>query len=256
MENIENLVGQTENVETTTEETPVKMFTQEEVNDIVGKAKATASARTEKRIRKEYEEHDGLIEVLEAGTGKKGVGELKNIFSEHYTKRGIQMPQKPTYSEYDNRILAEAEAKSIIEGGYEEVEYEVKRLSNKGSAGMSEREKAMFPYLVEHLENKRTREALAKIGVTEEEIESKEFKDFRAQFNLKVPVEDVYNIYRKTKPKKEIKTMGSMKNTDSTDNGVKDFYTPEEARRFTKADFDKDPALFSAVQKSMLKWKR
>jgi hypothetical protein len=33
--------------------------------------------------------------------------------------------------------------------------------------------------------------------------------------------------------------MGSMKNTDSGDSGVKDFYTPEEARKFTKKDFDR-----------------
>lgn len=247
MENIENLVEETENVEVTTEETPKKMFTQEEVNDIVGKAKATASARAEKRIRKEYEEYDGLIEVLEAGTGKKGIGELRQTFSDHYTKRGIQMPQRPIYNENDNRILAEAEARGIIEGGDEEVEYEVNRLTAKGTSGMSAREKAMFPHLVEHLESKRTRDALAKMGVTEEEIDSKEFKDFRSQFNPKVPVEDVYNIYRKTKPKKEIRTMGSMKHNQTQD---KDYYTPEEIERLTMDDLN-DPKVWDAVRRSM-----
>lgn len=247
MEHIENLVEETENVEVTTEETPKKMFTQEELNEIVGKAKATASARAEKRIRKEYEEYDGLIEVLEAGTGKKGIGELKQTFSDHYTKRGIQMPQRPTYSDNDTRILAEAEARGIIEGGDEEVEYEVNRLTAKGTSGMSAREKAMFPHLVEHLENKRTRDALAKMGVTEEEIDSKEFKEFRSQFNPKVPVEDVYGIYRKTKPKKDIRTMGSMKHNQTQD---KDYYTPEEIERLTMDDLD-DPKVWEAVRRSM-----
>ena len=45
MENNENFVAEqvTENVEQTTEQTP-KMFTQDEVNDIVGKAKARTKA--------------------------------------------------------------------------------------------------------------------------------------------------------------------------------------------------------------------
>ena len=46
-----------------------------------------------------------------------------------------------------------------------------------------------------------------------------------------------------------------MKNTDSSDNGVKDFYTVDEARKFTKEDYDKNPALFAAVERSMTKWK-
>ena len=53
---------------------------------------------------------------------------------------------------------------------------------------------------------------------------------------------------------KEIKTMGSMKNATSEDGTVKDFYSYEEATKFTKKDFDKNPALYEAVRKSMTKW--
>ena len=49
--------------------------------------------------------------------------------------------------------------------------------------------------------------------------------------------------------------MGSMKSSTAKETGVKDFYTVEEARRFTKADYDKNPELFQAVQRSMTKWK-
>ena len=52
MENNENFVEQTENVEQTTEQTPVKMFTQEEVNEIVGKSKARTRAKLEKELSK------------------------------------------------------------------------------------------------------------------------------------------------------------------------------------------------------------
>ena len=67
-------------------------------------------------------------------------------------------------------------------------------------------------------------------------------------------IRDIYDIYAKTHPKKEHKTMGSMKNSNTGDKGVKDFYTVDEARRFTKKDFDENPALFAAVEKSMSKW--
>jgi hypothetical protein len=49
--------------------------------------------------------------------------------------------------------------------------------------------------------------------------------------------------------------MGSMKNTDTGENGVKDYYSFEEASKFTKAEFDKNPALYDAVVKSMSKWR-
>ena len=92
--------------------------------------------------------------------------------------------------------------------------------------------------------------------MTEDVYTSQEFKDFAAKFNSNTPITEVYDLYNKTiKPKKEIKPMGSMKNTASDDKGVKEFYSRDEALKFTKKDFDKNPALYAAVQASMLKWK-
>ena len=45
-----------------------------------------------------------------------------------------------------------------------------------------------------------------------------------------------------------------MKNSTSEDGTIKDFYTRDEALKFTKKDFDKNPALYKAVTESMLKW--
>ena len=92
--------------------------------------------------------------------------------------------------------------------------------------------------------------------MTEDVYSSKEFQDFAGKFNPDTPIKDIYDIYAKTQPKKEVKSMGSMKNNSSADSGIKDFYTPEEARRFAKKDFDNNPDLFEAVEKSMLKWKK
>lgn len=253
MENNENIVTeQVTEVEQIAEQ-PIKTFTQEEVDEMVGKR----LARREAKIRKEYDRKYGqLEEVLRAGTGKENVEEMTDTFRQFYQKKGIQFPQKPAYSDSDIEVLANAEAAEIIRGGFEEVVEEVDRLARVGVENMTPREKKVFKALAEHRQNTERGKALSQMGVTQEEYSSKEFQDFARKFSSTTPITEVFDIYRKTQPKKEIKTMGSMKNTDSTDNGVKDFYTPEEARRFTKADFDKDPALFSAVQKSMLKWKR
>lgn len=254
MENMENLVAEqvTENVEQTTEETP-KTYTQEEVDAIVGKR----LARKEAKIRKEYDRKYGNLEsVLKTGTGEEDVDKIADTFKDFYAKKGIKFPDRPTYTAQEIEVLAKAEADDIIRAGYDEVVEEVNRLADIGAANMTAREKAVFKVLAEHRQGAERKKELSKIGVTEDVYGSQEFKDFSAKFAAGVPVKDIYELYAKTQPKKDIKPMGSMKNSDSADSGVKDFYTPEEARRFTKKDFDNNPALFKAVEKSMLKWKK
>lgn len=248
----EILVDQTENVEQTTEETPaVKTYTQDEVDAIVGKAKARAKAKVEKDYQRKY---GNLEDVLRAGTGKESVEEMTDTFAEFYRKKGITIPEKPTYSARDIDILARAEANEIINSGYEDVVEEVDRLTAIGAANMTAKEKAIFKALAEHRQSAERGRELSKIGVTEDVYNSQEFQSFAGKFNPNIPIRDIYDIYAKTQPKKEIKTMGSMKNSNTGDKGVKDFYTVDEARRFTKKDFDENPALFAAVEKSMSKW--
>ena len=166
------------------------------------------------------------------------------------------MPQKPSYTESDIKVLAKADAEEIIQSGFEEVVEEVDRLAGLGVDKMTPREKILFKTLADYRQNTEHSRELSKIGVTEDVYSSKEFKDFASKFNSRTPIRDIYDIYAKTQTKKEIKPMGSMKTNSSTDNGIKDFYTPEEARRFTKKDYDSNPALFAAVEKSMLKWRK
>ena len=240
-----------ENVETPTEETPAKTYTQEEVDAIVGKAKARAKAKVEKDYQRKY---GGLEEVLKAGTGKESVEEMTDTFAEFYRKKGITIPEKPSYSAKDIEVLAKAEAKEIINSGYEDVVEEVDRLAAVGASNMTAREKALFKVLAEHRQSAERGRELGKIGVTEDVYNSQEFRDFAGKFNPDTPITDVYNIYKQTQPKKDIKPMGSMQNSNTGDKGVKDFYTVDEARKFTKKDFDENPALFAAVEKSMQKW--
>ena len=256
MENIENLVTEevTENVESTTEETP-KTYTEAEFNAKLDEVLGKKIARKEAKIRKEYERKYGnLEEVLRAGTGKESVEDMTDTFKAFYEQKGIKIPQKPTFSNREIEILAKAEAEDIISSGYDEVVEEVERLAEIGAANMSAKEKAMFRVLAEHRQNAERGRELSKIGVTEDVYNGAEFREFAGKFNPNTPISDIYDIYRKTKPQKEIRTMGSMKNSESSDSGVKEFYTVEEARRFTAADYRKNPALQAAVEKSMLKW--
>lgn len=257
MEDNKNLVTEvTENVEPTTEESQVdipveKTYTQSQLDEIVGKR----LARNSTKIRKEYEKKYGDLEnVLRAGTGKESVEEMTDTFAKFYESKGIKLPEKPVYSDKDIEVLAKAEAADVISFGYEEVVEEVDRLTELGLENMTAREKAYFKVLAEHRQKTERQTELSKIGVTDDVYNSKEFQDFAKMFNPTTPIADIFNIYNKQKPKKEIKPMGSMTNKTSDDGTVKDFYTRDEALRFTKEDFDKNPALFKAVQESMLKW--
>ena len=256
MENNEILVAEqvAENVEQTTEQTP-KTYTEAEFNAKLDEVLGKKIARKEAKIRKEYERKYGnLEEVLRAGTQKESVEEITDTFAKFYQSKGIKIPEKPRYSDKDIEILAKAEAEDIIRSGFDEVVEEVDRLAAVGAQNMSAKEKAVFKVLAEHRQNAERGRELSKIGVTEDVFNSQEFKDFAGKFNATTPIKDIYDIYAKTKPKKEIKTMGSMKNSTSDDGTVKDFYTRDEALQFTKKDFDKNPALYKAVQDSMLKW--
>ena len=244
----------TENVEQTTEESP-KLYTEAEFNAKLDEVLGKKIARKEAKIRKEYDrKYGGLEEVLRAGTGKQSVEEMTDTFSEFYRSKGVDIPQKPSYTAKDIEVLARAEAAEIIAAGDEEVVEETDRLAALGVDKMTARDKAIFKVLAEHRQNAERSRELGKLGVTEDVYNSEEFKAFASKFVSGTPIKDVYDIYTKTKPKKEIKPMGSMKSNTPTESGLKDFYSYEEAMKFTKSDFDKNPALYKKVQESMTKW--
>lgn len=253
----ENLVPDgAENVETTTEEVveqveiPEKTFTQSQLKEIVKRDVARAKAK----VHKEYERKYGDLEsVLKAGTGKESVEEMTDTFRKFYASKGVDIPQAH-YSDRDIEVLAKAEADEIIGYGLEEVAEEVNRLADKGIENMTPREKAVFKTLAEYRGKAEKGSALEKIGVTEDVYNSKEFNDFASKFNSSTPITEIYELYSKTQPQKEVHTIGTLKNNSSRDEGVKNFYTRDEALKFTKADFDKNPALYKAVEKSMQKW--
>ena len=252
----ENLVTEevAENVEQTTEETP--KYTEAEFNAKLDEVLGKKIARREAKIRKEYErKYDDMVGVLRAGTGKEDVGEITDTFRKFYESKGIKIDKKPEYTAQDLETLARADADEFIRGGYEDVVEEVDRLTELGAANMTAREKAMFRVLAEHRQNAEKGKELASIGVGEDVYNSAEFKAFQSKFNPNTPIKDIYDIYAKTQPKKQIQTMGSMKNPTTDEGAVKDYYSPEEARKFTKSELDKNPELYQAILRSMTKWK-
>ena len=244
-----------ENVEQTTEQTK-KTYTEEEFNAKLDEVLGKKIARKEAKIRKEYERKYGDLEnVLEAGMGKKNsVEEMTDSIRKVYEKQGIKFEKKPEYSAKDIETLARAEADDIIRAGFDEVVEETDRLSEIGIENLNAREKAVFMALAEHRHSTERGRELSSIGVTEDVYNSKEFKEFSSMFAPETPITKIYETYAKTQPKKDIKSPGSMKSTTVSDNGVKDFYSFEEAKKFTTKDFDNNPALYKAVQKSMTKW--
>lgn len=261
MENNENFVTEvTENVETTpTEESVVeqvetpaeKTYTQSELDEIVGKRLARSSAKIKKENDRKYGE---LVELLKVGTGKENVEDITDTFKKFYASKGMKLPEKPRYTDKEIEVLAKAEADEIISLGDDEVADEVDRLAEIGVENMNPRERAYFTALANHRQKTLHQNELAKIGVTDDVYNSKEFQDFVGKFNPTTPIADIYSIYNKTLPKKDIKPMGSMTNKTSDTGTVKDFYTRDEALQFTKKDFDNNPALYKAVEASMSKW--
>lgn len=262
--NEENLVNTTENVELPTEQVETvapeaieqpKTYTEEELNARVDELLAKKIARKEARIRKEYDKKYGKLEnVLKAGTGEEDINSITNTLSDFYTKKGIQLPTEPTYSDSDMRVLANAEAQSIIDSGFDEVVEEVDRLAELGADNMTPREKLVFTTLAEYRKTEQDRKDLAKIGVSDSALQDNEFIEFAKKLNPSMSTKEKYEMYTQFKPKPKVEPMGSMKNNTSNDTGVKDFYTRDEALKFTKKDFDNNPALFKAVEQSMLKW--
>lgn len=267
-ENSENLVpGEdgTENVEGTTEEITgqegnepdnaqeEKVYTQKEFEEKLGRAIDKKMPRLEAKLRREYQKETELAEVLKAGTGKENIEDVTGEFRKFYQDKGIQIPDNPKYSDRDIKVLAAAEAKEIIGSGYDEVTDELDRLTQLGVKNMTPREKEVYVQLADYHKSATQHRELQKIGVQQEVYDSAEFKTFVEQFNQNVPVATIYEMYNKMQPQKEIRQPGSIKGS-TQENAVKDFYTHEEASKFTREELRKNPELFKAVEKSMLKW--
>lgn len=170
----EETVNETEN-EVTTETPAVETFTKEQVDEMIAKK----LARKEAKIRREYENKYSRLEtVVNTGLGTSNVEESTQKLEEFYKRKGISIPDAPSYSERETELLANGEAEDIIDAGFEEVVEEVERLASIGVENMSARDKIIFTKLASYRQAEEQERDLRSIGVSKDEIESEEFKEF------------------------------------------------------------------------------
>ena len=265
MENNENFMTEevieevTENVEQPTEqvaEQPEQKFTQADVDRMVkeklDEVMPGKIARTRAKVEREYEQkYGGLFDVLKAGTGAESVEDATDKLTKFYQSKGVKMPEKPSYTERDTVLLAQAEADEIIRSGCEEVVEEVDRLASKGVANMTPREKLVFKALAEHRQSAEKVRELSSIGVPEAAYNSKEFQAFAGQFKESVPMTEVWKQYQKATNTSNIESIGSMKNGSHGEE--KTYYSPEDVDKLSPKDLD-NPVIFQRVRESMKRW--
>lgn len=259
MENNEELVEQTENTELTAEEIedvesieeqpqeettnePVEeTFTKEQVDSMLAKK----LARKEAKIRKEYEKRYGSLEkVVNAGLGTENIDEAVAKLTDFYKTKGIEVPQYSVDEDTETKA-AKYEAQEIINSGYEDIVDEVDSLAQIPIEQMSTGDKVKFKMLAEERKRLEEQKELASIGVNKLDDD---FKEFSKKLNPELSLKEQYELYEATKPKKEIKQMGSMKSGDSSD--AKEYYTEEEISNMSLDDLDK-PGVWERVRRSM-----
>jgi hypothetical protein len=231
-----------------------RFVTDDELNEIINKRVARKMNKLERDYESKYADYRDTEAVLNAGLGTSNIQEANKKMRDYYRSEGINVPDpvKPTYSEHDTEILAKAEANEIIEDGYDSMLEEANKLAQKGYANMNSREKIIFTTLGEKLTEEKDRKMLLKLGANEDLLKDSEFKEFRNQFNSNVSIETIYSLYKNKQPKRKFENPGSMKNNKTDE--VKDFYTYEESLKYDRKDFEKNPELFKAIEKSMTKW--
>lgn len=265
-ESTENVVEQTteqvaENVveDTTVKKTEEKVYTESELNqkldEILSKKISRAREKQRREDEREYSnKYSGIENILKAGLGTNDLKEIETQLKDFYSDKGVRIPDQSStsFSERDLDLLANAEANEIISSGYDELVEEVERLANIGTDNMTAREKKIFVKLAGERKKQEEMRELAQAGITRDDLENSEYKQFASKLNPDMPAKEKYEMYLKFKPKKEIEKIGSMKSAVQ-ENKIKEFYTPEEVRKFTSKDLD-NPELMKAVENSMHKW--
>lgn len=234
----------TKEVQDTVQNQAEKTFTQEQLDKIV-------KERVDRATRAESRKYSKIINKLQKGTGAKDLNELENAINNFYTEEADA--NQPIYDDREEEILADAEAKEIIDLGYDEIVAETDNLMSRAD-NLSIREKFLYKKLAEERKSIEQTNELKSIGVTDDVINSNDFKEFKAKFNDNTSLKDVYSLYSQLKPKEEVHPIGSMK-TESSKDEIKNYYSPEDFDKLTPEQLD-DPRIMEAVDKSRVKWLR
>lgn len=213
------------------------------------------------RIKREREENKKLAKyqqlenVIKAGLGVDNLDEAISKTSEFYKEQGINIPEyHDSYNERDEKILAKADAQEIIDLGKEEMEAEANRIASIPANERSVREKTIFDTICKELISLRDVDELKSKGYKTDILQTKEFSDFRNQFNVNTSISKIYEMYNKVNGQtvERPKSPGSAKST-TTVKQIKDYYSPEDVDKFTDEDWN-NPKIMKVVDKSRLQW--
>ena len=261
MEDNENQVTNPEG-----ESNEVKTYTQAEVDEMKNQMKQDYEksfdekfnkrwGREKSKIEQSYAKTNELVDLLKKQTKKDNIDDLLTFSYDTY---GVERPIEEADNK-DAEILGKYDAKEFLDtDDYSEIEFEANRLAE--IPNRTAREQATFMELAGYLTSKKSEQKRLKeieeSGIDKEVLKDAEFQDFLSKFKDDTSIKDIYSMYENSKPKKEKPfTTGSLKGTNVEDkNMVKEFYTEEEAKQFTKKDFDKNPALWNAILDSMPQW--
>jgi len=248
-----------EDIETETEK-PQPKYTDEQLDEIVSRKLSRQKRKLDREYRKKQAKYSELETVLNAGLGTEDISEATAKLREFYQENDIEIPDVPTqrYSEDDLELVASAKADRFIKDStFDELVDEVDYLANTPEDELTEEDKIIFLKLANERKKQEEEKAALALGINKKDLEAEDFIEYsKKNLNPELPVGDRYRIYLKeTQPDKQINKMGSMKSgaTHKT-NEVKEFYTYEEASRFTREDLEKNPKLQKAIENSMTKW--
>lgn len=205
------------------------------------------------KFEKEHQKDSELINLLKEQTGKTDIDDLLNFSYETY---GVQKPDN-SVDDKDSEVLGKHDAEEIISlDDLEEIESEVERL---GSMKRTRREETTFNMLESYLNETKKKEKIKKevqeAGIDESILQDTNFTEFAKDFKEDTPITRVYELYSKMNEKEKPFSAGSLKGTKQQDkNGIKDYYSYEESLQFTRADLDRNPELFKAIERSMPQW--
>lgn len=249
-ENVEETQQSSEDIEKLVEERANKLF-EEKVEERLVRDRINR----ERKQNKELAKYRQLENVIKAGLGVDNLDDAISKTSDFYKEQGITIPDfKDVYSERDERILAKADAQEIIELGKNEMEAEANRIASIPEAKRSIREKTIFDTLCKELISLKDVEELSSKGYKTDVLETKEFSDFRNQFNVNTSISTIYEMYNKMHGQvvQQPRSPGSAKSTTQI-KPIKEYYSSEDFDKLTEEDL-KNPEIMKVVDKSRLQW--
>lgn len=211
--------------------------------------------KQERKHNKELSKYKQLENIMKAGLDVDSLDDAINKSNEFYREQGINIPEyQDTYDQEREKRLARFEAQEIIDAGKFEIQEEVDRLSQIPYEQKSAYEKAMFEALGSKLTEIEDRENLEAQGINIDILDTKEFKEFRNQFNTGTEISKIVELYKKSNglTVEKPKSPGSAKST-TTVNPIKSYYSPEDFDKLTDEDLS-NPKIMEVVDKSRLQW--